>query len=112
MDFLRRLFGGAVGSSTQSSVSGDPDGLYFYVQPRGCDEIVRVRINRMNDLSLNEQGDRYWVHKLARGVRCRENVEIDFYFDMNRRLVEHQIKNGTLVDQATYDAWMASQQAD
>ena len=50
MDFLKRLFGGGGASGEDSA------GLYYYVKPKGCDEVVRVRINRNNDLSLDDDG--------------------------------------------------------
>jgi hypothetical protein len=105
MGFLKRLFGGGGGASAP----GDAVGMYYYVRPRGCDEVVRVRIDRNNDLSLSDDGGSYWVHKLVRGVKCRENVELDLFFDGNRRLTDKQVKNGELVDEAAYNAWTATQ---
>ena len=104
MDFLNRLFGG--GSRGSGS---DPDGLYYYVRPRGCDEVVRVRINRMNDLSLADDGQSYWVHKVVRGIKCRQTVDLNLYFDSNKRLTNTEIENGDLVDASDYDKWMAPQ---
>ncbi len=106
MDILKRLFGGGGGGS---KVSGDAVGMYFYVRPRGCEEVVRVRIDRNNDLSMSDDGGSYWVHKVVRGVKCRENVELDLYFDGNRRLTDKQVTNGELVDEAAYNAWTAAQ---
>jgi hypothetical protein len=105
MDFLKRLFGGGGGAK----VEGDPNGKYFYIQPNGCDEVVRVRINMMNDLSLDDEGKNYWVHKLVRGVKCRQPVEADFYFSTARKFITADLKDGVLVDEAAYDAWLAGQ---
>jgi hypothetical protein len=107
MDFLKKLFGGGGGART----AGDPDGLYFFVQPNGCDEVVRIRVNRNNDLSLSDDGKSYWVHKLARGVKCRQQVEVDLYFDSSRRMTSSEISGGTLVTEADYETWTASQNA-
>ncbi|MCC6614661.1 MAG: hypothetical protein IT320_14365 [Anaerolineae bacterium] len=104
MDFLKRLFGG--GGSQSSS---DPDGLYFYVRPKGCEEVVRVRINRMNDISLADDGETFWVHKSVRGIKCRQTAELDIYFDRNRKLANSEIKDGDLVDARAYEEWMAGQ---
>jgi hypothetical protein len=104
MDLLKRLFGG--GGSRPSS---DAAGMYYYVRPRGCEEVVRVRIDRNNDLSMSDDGGSYWVHKVVRGVKCRENVELDLFFDANRRLTDTQVKNGELVNEDAYRAWSAAQ---
>ena len=42
MNFLKSLFGGG---------GRDEDrGLYFYVQPKMCKEILRIRVDPLNDL--------------------------------------------------------------
>ncbi len=109
MGFFKKLFGGT-GGKPAGSVSGDRDGMYFYVRPRGCEEVIRVRVNRNNDLSQSDEGDSYFVRKLARGEKCFQSVEMELYFDKNRMLVDSQVKGGELVDAAAYDAWIASQE--
>lgn len=104
MDFLKRLFGGG-GSST----SGDARGFYYYVRPTGCDEVVRVRIDRNNDLSLNDDNKTYWVHKVVMGTKCFQRAEVDFYFNQSRQLKNTEISGGVLVRQEDYDAWIESQ---
>ncbi len=102
MNFLRSLFGGG------GQNSSDPNGLYIYVQPKGCDEVVRVRINLMNDLSESDEGQGYIVHKVARGTKCHQNVEIFLTFNGQRKVVEQHIENGSAVDAAAYQAWLAA----
>jgi hypothetical protein len=109
MEILKKLFGGGGGSSSGGSVAGDRVGLYYYVRPNGCEEVVRVRVDRNNDLSLTDDSKGYWVRKGVRGVKCRQNVELELYYDSNRRLVNSELKGGELVDEAAYDAWMAQQ---
>lgn len=106
MDFLKKLFGGG-GATT----SGDAQGFYYYVRPTGCDEVVRVRINRNNDLSLSDDNKTYWVHKVVMGSKCFQRAEVDFYFNQNRQLTNTEITGGEMVKQADYDAWVASQEA-
>jgi hypothetical protein len=105
MEFFKKLFGGGGAPSSQS---GDPYGLYLYVQPRGCDEVVRIRINLMNDLSERDEGG-YWVHKVVRGTKCFQTAELDVYFSKSRQMTNTEIQGGALVDQAAYEAWLESQ---
>lgn len=100
MDFLRRLFGGGGGD--------DSKGMYVYVRPRGCDEVVRVRIDRYNDLSLSDDGETYWVHKYVRGTKCFQQVEVDLFFDKNRQLQNSEVAGGSLVSEEEYNAWVSS----
>jgi hypothetical protein len=104
MDFLKKLFGGG------SSRGGDARGIYFYVKPKGCDEIVRVRIDRNNDLSLADDGKTFWVHKVVMGTKCFQRAELDIHFNQNRQLSGSEVSGGDLVQEADYQAWIASQQ--
>jgi hypothetical protein len=109
MQFLRSLFGGGPRPARQT---GDPDGLYYFVRPDGCEEVVRVRINRNNDLSLTDDGSGYLVHKHVRGVKCRQGVELDLYYNSKRQLINAEVSGGALVTEADYQAWLARQQEE
>lgn len=110
MEILKKLFGGGGGGGSDSGVAGDRSGMYYYVQPNGCEEVVRVRVDRNNDLSLSDDNKSYWVRKGVRGVKCRQTVELELYYDANRRLTGSELKGGVLVDEAAYQAWLASQE--
>lgn len=107
MGFLKKLFGGGGASSS------DKSGMYFYVKPHGCQEIVRVRIDMNNDPSLNDDSSGYFVIKTARGTtyKCTRSAELHLTFDLQRRLKHSEVTGGALVTQAEYDAWVASQTA-
>ena len=99
MNILKNLFGG--GGSNRS----DDGGIYFYVRPRGCEEVVKVRINPANDLSKDEQ-DNYFVIKTVRGThRCFNPAEMTLYFDKNRNLTSSSIDKGDIVDEAAFIEW-------
>lgn len=101
MDLLKRLFG-----------SGKPEpadrGLYFYVQPRRCKLIARIRIDPMNDLSLDESGAGYFVRKDVRVSGCPFPAELRVQFDSSRRVVEALCEGGELVTQEAYAAAQTS----
>ncbi len=110
MEFLKKLFGG---SSTSGTSGGDRNGMYFYVKPRGCDEVVRVRIDMNNDLSLADSGNDYFVIKTVRGTsyKCTRSAELHLQFGGDRRLRNSEVSGGDLVKKEDYDAWLASGQA-
>lgn len=102
MDFLKKLLGG--GSDH------DARGMYVYVIPKRCDDVLRVRIDMSNDLSQRDDASGYWVRKLASSSNYKCNqVELTLYFDSNRRLVDQEIEGGKLVDKAAYEAWVETQ---
>lgn len=101
VQFLKRLLGGA------KAIEGDR-GLYFYVRPKACNEILKVRVDPMNDISQDDDG-RYFVRKLARGNRCPFPVEMKLYFDANRHYVDGEIENGIFVSADDYEAWLSNQ---
>ena len=105
MNFLRRIFSGSGGRVER--------GLVLYVQPRACKEVIRVRIDTHNDLSEADEGG-YYVRKLARGsdYKCMREVEIEVYFNNNRHLSRVVVTGGTQMDEAAYDAWLASQPSE
>lgn len=104
MDFLKRLFGG--GDAMQG---GDRDGLYFYVKANRTGEVIQVRLNRANDLSLIDSGEGYYARKVVVGQRSFDRIEAEFYFDRSRRFLSADVSGGELVDKTEYDAYQAQQ---
>ncbi len=102
MNFLKNLFGGGPKSPSDR-------GIYFYVKPKRCEEIVRIRIDTYNDLSISDDGG-YWVRKVASAIRCPFQAEVTLYFDKGRRLTESQVENGELVDKDDYDNYLAAKE--
>jgi hypothetical protein len=100
MGFFRRLFGGGPPAPKDRFVT-------YYVRPKRCDEIVPVRIDRNNDLSLTDEGG-YFVRKVARGERCPFPAELTVSFDSSRRESEVTVQDGERVSEAAYEAWLAS----
>lgn len=102
MSFFRKWFGGGASSSSDR-------GFYVYVRPKACKEIVRIRINLENDLSLDEDGQGYFVRKTARAHRCPFAAEMTLHFSPNRQLVNQEITYGEFVSAEDYTAWAESQ---
>lgn len=103
MNFFKRLFGGGGKRITDRH-------YYVYVKPKACQEVVRVGIDMMNDLSLNDEGNGYIVRKQGRGTRCPFPVEIALYFDANRALINQEIERGEWATLADYQAFLGQKQ--
>ncbi len=102
MNLFKRL------SSMFAGTPTDP-GLYFYARCDRCGEVVRVRINPMNDLTVqygedgNSNNDTFFIHKVLVGKRCYNRIEADFTFDRNRKLSNKQVTGGKFVERADYE---------
>ncbi len=102
MNFLKNIFGGG----GRSGNIDDQRGLYLYVRPKRCDQIVEVRIDLWNDLSEREGGG-YLVRKVAQATRCPFAAELHLTFTEKRIVIDKGIENGEFVDETTYQAWLA-----
>lgn len=97
MNIFKNLFGGFSRSEDR--------GIYFYVQPKMCQEILRVRVDPLNDLSRADDGKSYWCRKVASGHRCPFQAELELFFDKNKRFTDSDVTNGKLVSKAE---WLAA----
>lgn len=104
MNVLRKLFGGA---PKQGSSADDPDALVYYVKGHKCGAITRVRIDRRNDLSRDDD-DNFFVRKIVVDSKCYGQVEIDLRFDQQYNEIGRQIMGGAFV---TRDEWEAQNSA-
>jgi len=104
MEFFKKLFGGG------GDNGGDKVGVYFYVKPQGCTEVVRVRIDKNNDPSLDDDNNLF-VRKTVRGTsyKCTRSAELYVLFTADRKVQDTEVTGGTLVTQADYEAWAAEQ---
>jgi hypothetical protein len=68
---LERLLGR--GRSGAGSVDR---GLYISVRCNACGEIVQARVNPGAELSLDEDGQSYFVRKVLVGQRCFRPIEV------------------------------------
>jgi hypothetical protein len=108
MGFLKRLFGGGQPRRTPD------EGLYFYVRlynvpgkPREDDEIVEIRINKMNDISRDDEGNLF-VRKDVAGKRKFRRGELLLYFDEKRNVRDHEVSGGELVSPEAYEEYLRS----
>ena len=96
MNILKSLFGGGG--------RDDDRGIYFYVRPKMCREILRIRVDPLNDLSRTDDGKGYWCRKLASAARCPFQAEATLHFDKRKQYTGGEVENGELVSEAEWRA--------
>jgi hypothetical protein len=101
MDFLRRLFGGG-----NNYKQDNRRALYFYVRPKRCTEIVQVRVDLLNDLSLSDDGG-YFCRKIVRATRCPFPAELHVSFDSNHKITQVGVQDGELLEEDDYRKYLA-----
>ena len=106
MNFLRQI---ANMFAPRPSLSGGDDvGMYYYIRCNRCSEVIRVRINPMNDLSHSDDDKALFTRKTIIGRRCYNRIEAEFTYNANRKLINSEINGGTLV---TIDDYEKDQEA-
>jgi hypothetical protein len=89
LDFLRKLLGGG-GSST-----GDPHGLFFYVQCQRCGATVRLHVHKLHD--LNREDDRFVWRKTIVDSRCFKPIPTTVTFDSRYQIMHQEIDGGRYI---------------
>lgn len=102
MNFFKNLFGG------RKTITGDDSrrALYFYVRPKRCGEIVRVRVDLINDLSQSDEGG-YFCRKVVRANRCPFPAELHVSFDSNHKITQVGVQDGELLEESDYQKFMS-----
>lgn len=80
---------------------------WFYVRCNFCKEILEGRVDLDNHLSIRYGSDNrentYYCRKVMIGSkRCYRPIEVEFVFDINRRVIDQQIKGGEFVSKQDY----------
>jgi hypothetical protein len=104
MNVLKRLFGGAPKSGAGAD---DADALVYYDKGHKCGAITRVRIDRRNDLSRDDD-DNFFVRKMVVDSKCYGQVEIDLRFNQQYNETSREITGGVFVTREEWDAQNAA----
>lgn len=110
LEFLSTWFSTWFGASA-SRMNADSRYVTLYVKPKACREVIEMRIDRANELSLRDDG-MYYVRKLGRGQRCPFPVEIELVFSAKRELLEKTIHNGEEVTREMFEAFLSEKKAE
>lgn len=108
MNFLKQL---AEFFTAKPSPMGSDVGLYYYVKCNRCGEIIKVRINPMNDLSRSDDDNKLFVRKVIVGRKCYSRIDAEFVYNNARKLINTDISGGEMADKRDYDAQQAEDQA-
>src|SRR5258706_7516841 len=100
MNFLKQL--GDFFIRKKSTDQAGDRGLYYYIRCSRCGEIIRLRINPMADLSIEDDGTRF-VRKVIVGKRCYNRIEGEFRYNSGRKLINSEISGGELVRKDDYE---------
>jgi hypothetical protein len=76
------------------------DGIYVRVRCDACGEVVQTRINPGTDLSLDEDGQSYFVRKVLIGQQCFRPIEVQLRYADARGGTElsRDVSGGSPVD--------------
>jgi hypothetical protein len=110
MSFLKRLLGLGEGGEGRPR---DAKGLYYYVRCDRCGEVIQVRLDRNNDLSiLDYQPMTFFARKVIIGTRCFNRMEAEFTYDRDRKLIEKKVSGGQFVEYEDYLTYQKGQQEE
>ncbi len=94
MAFLKRLFG----RLRQAAGENSRRTLPVYVLSHRCQEPLKAEVDLLNALSLSDEPDAaYYTRKVIEGSgarRCFARVEVELWFDGQRRLLRHKVHGG------------------
>jgi hypothetical protein len=80
---------------------------WFYVRCNVCKEVLKGRIDLFNNLSQKfEEGSGksvYYCRKVMIGSKgCYKPIEVEYFFDMNRKVIDRRITGGEYVTEQDY----------
>jgi hypothetical protein len=82
-----------------------------YLLSRRCNEPVAGQVDLLNELSAtDEEKAGYYVRKVFRTSgrnRCFDQIEVELWFDQNKKLTEHQVQGGQWLELAEYEHALA-----
>lgn len=85
--------------------------LTVYLLSRRCNEPLTGQIDLLNELSQADEGEHaYYTRKVFRSSgrnRCFDQVEVELWFDQNKRVVQHEVQGGQWLEAAEYEQALA-----
>jgi hypothetical protein len=76
--------------------------LYYYVRGKKCGAATKVRINKHNDLSRDDD-DNFIVRKFVVDGVCYGTVELELRFDQNYKELSRTITGGEFITKEEFE---------
>ena len=104
LDRLKGLFG------PTSSLSGhsDPNGLLFHLRCEHCQSLVRIRVDKRNDLNREDGPGTFLLRKEIMDDKCFRLMAAEIWLDSGYRVVTSDITGGELVSQEEFETSRSS----
>ncbi|MCE5258418.1 MAG: hypothetical protein LLG44_05070 [Chloroflexi bacterium] len=106
LDKLRKAFTGdepAKKADTAKSM-GDPNGIMLYFRCNKCGSLVRVRVDRRNDLNSEDGPGYYVVRKDVMDSKCFQMMKAEIWLDVSYGIVQANVRGGSLITEEEYKA--------
>ncbi len=105
MGFLDKLLGAFRGSGGESRDNAH----YYYLRCNKCREVIRVRVDRLNDLAQDydgagDQPSGYITNKGVVGKKCFRVLTLTIRFDSRRNETSRSVVGGEYVTLDEYEA--------
>lgn len=100
MSFFKRI-----ANMLGGHASDDDRFVDIYVMSRRCREPIAGRVDTMNELSRDDDGNGYYTRKVLHTTgakRCFDQVELYLWFDKDKRLSDHEVTGGTWLNAEEY----------
>lgn len=106
MSFLKKIASFLQGGAETGE---ERDVHWEYVRCSRCGEKIPVRVNLRNELTAQYEGGEgaYYARKGVVGTgktRCFQMIEVDLYFDSQRRPLSRYITGGEFITKEEFDA--------
>ena len=109
MNAIKRFFSTLL---TPAPPTAEANTLYYYVRGSRCGAITRVRVNRANDLSRDDDGVSFIVRKGVVDDVCFGRVEFTIRFDSSYKETSREIEGGEFVTASDHQAWTAARASE
>ncbi|MBN1402232.1 MAG: hypothetical protein JXA74_15430 [Anaerolineae bacterium] len=102
------LTGSPAGARPASSGYSDPNGIYFHFRCNQCGEIVRIRVDKRNDLNREDDGPGpLLLRKEVMGNNCFQLMHAEIWLSSDYGIAAADVTGGELVSAEEYEASLA-----
>ena len=103
MGFLDKLKGLLRGGASPRAPA-DPYGLRFYFKCNKCGDVVRIRVDRRNDLNREAGPGTFLLRKEVMDNKCFQLMGVVIWLDSSYNVVTADVSGGELISEEEYHA--------